>query len=73
MLGWLSGGWAIRDERIQRNERPAYVQRDLSLPNYGINLTNPTRTRECVPEGGPEMVALKMAVDGTLIVLNVPP
>jgi hypothetical protein len=29
--------------------------------------------RECVSEGGPEMVALKMAVDGTLIVLDVPP
>ena len=28
---------------------------------------------ESESEGGPEMVALKMAVDGTLIVLNVPP
>jgi hypothetical protein len=46
---------------------------DLSYPNCGINLTNPTHNRERVPEGGPEMAALKMAVDGTLIVLNVPP
>jgi len=41
--------------------------------NYGINLTNSTHNRAGVSVGGPEMVALKMAVDGTLIVLNVPP
>ena len=45
---------------------------NLSQPNYGISLTNPIHGRESVSEGGPEMVALKMAVDGTLIVLNVP-
>jgi hypothetical protein len=43
------------------------------MPNYGISPTNPAHNRECVPEGGPEMVALKMAVDGARIVLNVPP
>lgn len=46
---------------------------DLSSPNYGINLTNPTHRRDCAPVGAPAMVALKMAVDGTLIVLDVSP
>jgi hypothetical protein len=41
---------------------------DLSWPNYGINPTNPTHSRVSVSEGRPEMVVLKMAVDGTPIV-----
>ena len=46
---------------------------DLVGPNYGINPTNPARHRGCGSVGAPEMVALQMAVDGTLIVPDVPP
>ena len=43
--GRLSERWAIHDECIQRNERPAYVQRRLSWPNCGISPTNPAHNR----------------------------
>jgi hypothetical protein len=46
---------------------------DLVWLNYGINPTNSAHYRGCGPVGAPEMVALQMAVDGTLIVLDVPP
>ena len=46
---------------------------DLVGPNYGINLTNSAHYRGCGPVGAPEMVALQMAVDGTLIVPHVSP
>lgn len=46
---------------------------DLVGPNYGIHLTNPTPCRAWGPVGAPAMVALQMAVDGTLIVPQVPP
>jgi hypothetical protein len=46
---------------------------DLVGPNYGINLTNPAHHRGYGPVGAPAMVALQMAVDGTLIVPDVPP
>jgi hypothetical protein len=46
---------------------------DLVRPNYGINPTNLACYRIHGPVGAPEMVALQMAVDGTLIVLDVPP
>ncbi len=39
--------------------------------NCGINLTNPLLSRKRVAVGGPEMAALKMAVDGAPVVLNV--
>jgi hypothetical protein len=41
--------------------------------NYGINPTNPAHDRVDGPVGAPAMVALQMAVDGTLIVPNVSP
>ncbi len=41
--------------------------------NYGINLTNPAHYRVYGPVGASERMALQMAVDGTLIVLDVPP
>ncbi len=41
------------------------------MPHCGINLTNPLLSRKRVAVGGPEMVALKMAVDGAPVVLNV--
>jgi len=41
--------------------------------NYGINLINPIYNRVNISEGEPEMAALKMAVNGILIVLNVSP
>ena len=41
--------------------------------NCGINLTNPSLTRNRVAVGGPEMAALKMAVDGVSRVLKVLP
>jgi hypothetical protein len=63
----------MHDECIKRNERPAYVRRRPLGPNCGINLTNSSPIRERGTKGGPEMVALKMAVDGTLIVLDVSP
>ena len=43
------------------------------MPNCGINLTNPLLSRKRVAVGGPEMAALKMAVDGAPVVLNVLP
>ena len=46
---------------------------DLVWLNYGINLTNPTHNRDGGPVGASERMALQMAVDGTLIVPNVPP
>jgi hypothetical protein len=46
---------------------------DLVGLNYGIDLTNPAHYRIHGPVGAPERVALQMAVDGTLIVLDVPP
>ena len=45
---------------------------NLVGPNYGINLTNPACYRVHGPVGAPGMVALQMAVDGTLIVPDVP-
>ena len=45
---------------------------DLVWLNYGINLTNPTHDRDGGSAGAPATVALQMAVDGTLIVLDVP-
>ena len=46
---------------------------DLVWLNYGINPTNPTCDRDGGPVGVSETMALQMAVDGTLIVLDVPP
>jgi hypothetical protein len=43
------------------------------VSNYGINLTNSTDNRASRPEEGPVRVALKMAVNGMLSVLNVSP
>lgn len=43
----------------------------LSALNYGIDRANPTSHREWMLAGGPEMVALKMVVDGALVVLEV--
>ena len=39
--------------------------------NCGIDLTNPTHIRDRVSEGKPEMGTLKIAVDGTPVVLEV--
>jgi hypothetical protein len=44
----------------------------LSKLNYGIDRANPTSYRDRMPAGGSEMVALKMVVDGALVVLQVP-
>ena len=41
--------------------------------NCGINLTNPPLDRVGVAVGGSEMTALKMAVDGAPVLLNVLP
>ncbi len=46
---------------------------DLVRLNYGINPTNLAHCRICGLVGAPAMAALQMAVDGTLIVLDVPP
>jgi hypothetical protein len=43
----------------------------LSALNYGIDRANPTSSRDGMSAGGPEMVALKMVVDGALVVLEV--
>ena len=45
---------------------------DLVWLNYGINPTNPTYNRDGGPVRASETMALQMAVDGTLIVLDVP-
>ena len=45
----------------------------LSKLNYGIDRANPAFYRDRMPEGGPEMVALQMVVDGALVVLQVSP
>jgi hypothetical protein len=43
----------------------------LSELNCGIGRANPTSIRDRMLVGGPEMVALKMVVDGALIVPQV--
>ena len=57
--GGLSARRAIDNESIQRNERPAYVQRGPFTPNCGINRANPTPRRAWGPEGAPAMAALQ--------------
>ncbi len=61
------------NESIQRNEQPTYVQPRPLESNYGINRANPTSSRDLMVGGGPAMAALKMVVDGALVVLNVSP
>ena len=43
----------------------------LSGLNYGIDRANPVSYRDRISVGGPEMAALKMVVDGALVVLDV--
>ena len=43
----LSAPWAIGNEPIQRNDRPAYVQRCPLVANYGITRTDPPAGRTC--------------------------
>ena len=43
----------------------------LSGLNYGIDRANPAFYRDWMSAGGPAMVALKMVVDGALIVPQV--
>ncbi len=45
----------------------------LSGLNYGIDRANPAFYRDWMSAGGPAMVALKMVVDGVLVLLEVSP
>jgi hypothetical protein len=45
----------------------------LSELNCGIDRANPVSYRDWMPGRGPEMAALKMVVDGALVVLQVSP